>query len=104
MSPSAKRKSNIARLAAIAAARRKSRLSDVEMDILVDLTMHPASTMAEVAARIDRNASTIRRDLANLRKEGLVSNKEFWEGVKAVRFSITNTGERRLQPISLAAA
>ncbi len=104
MSNSSTRKANIARLAAIAAARRKSGFTSIEFEILVDLAASPASTMAELGHRIDRNPATIRRDLANLRKAGLVSNKESWEGVKALRFSITPTGERRLQPIALAAA
>lgn len=104
MTASASRKRRIARLAAIATARRSSGLSDVEYDILVDLAMNPEATQKEIAARLARNEKTLRRDLSNLRNKQLIGSVSTCVRVWVVRYSITPKGERILQPIALAAA
>jgi len=96
-------KKTIARLAAINAAGRDSGLSPAQREVLADLGLHPGSTYQQVAGRIDGNAQTLRRHMADLRKSGYVVRGVKDGDVRITEFSLTAKGVEVLEKIAGAA-
>ena len=66
--------------------------------LLTDLATHGQSSKEEISKRIDVPVDTLRRHLADLRKDGHIQRHSDVEDPRRVSFSISPAGRKALKP------